>query len=207
MAGCGGGGSSPGGNNQTPDWPSLPPTPPENIDFSLVGFATLNGGTTGGAGGPSVTVTNGTDLQNAIKQGGPRIIYVNGAITPSNSGSLSKIDVKEVNNISIIGVGANGEFDGIGIKVWKASNIIIRNIKVHHVLIGDKDCISIEGPSNNIWVDHCELYNQFQDVGKDDYDALLDAKAESAYLTYSWNKLHDSWKASLNGSGELLCKH
>ncbi len=198
IIGCGGSSKSSNGGIHPPGSSN----PPGNLDVNLVGFAKLNGGTTGGAGGPSVTVTNGIDLQNAIKQGGPRIIYVNGTITPSNSGSLSKIDVKEVNNISIIGAGANGEFDGIGIKVWKASNIIISNIKVHHVLIGDKDCISIEGPSNNIWVDHCELYNQFQGVGKDDYDALLDAKAESAYLTYSWNKLHDSWKASLNGSSE-----
>ncbi|MGE5604590.1 MAG: pectate lyase family protein, partial [Bacteroidota bacterium] len=144
----------------------------------------------------------GTDLQNAIKQGGPRIIYVNDTINLSNSSGLSKIDVKDVNNISIIGVGTKGELNGIGIKVTRASNIIIRNLKIHHVLSGDKDCVSIEGPANNVWVDHCELYNQFDGVDKDYYDALLDAKAESAYLTYSWNKLHDSWKASLCGSSE-----
>lgn len=177
------------------------PTPIINPSFNLVGFATLNGGTTGGQGGPSVTVSTGTALQNAINQGGPRIIYVNGTITTSNS-SDSKINVKDVDNISIIGVGTSGELNGIGIKITRASNIIIRNLKIHHVLSGDKDCISIEGPANNIWVDHCELYNQFSGVDKDYYDALLDAKAESAYLTYSWNKLHDSWKASLCGSSE-----
>lgn len=178
------------------------PTPITNPSFNLVGFATLNGGTTGGQGGPSVTVSTGTALQDAIKQGGPRIIYVNGTINTSNSSGLSKIEIKDVNNISIIGVGTKGELNGIGIKVWRAKNVIIRNLKIHHVLAGDKDCISIEGPSNNIWVDHCELYNQFQGVNKDYYDALLDAKRDTAYLTYSWNKLHDSWKASLNGSSE-----
>ncbi len=178
------------------------PTPITNPSFNMVGFATLNGGTTGGQGGPSVTVTTGTALQDAIKLGGPRIIYVNGTITTSNSSGLSKIEIKDVNNISIIGVGTKGELNGIGIKVWRAKNVIIRNLKIHHVLSGDKDCISIEGPSNNIWVDHCELYNQFQGVDKDYYDALLDAKRDAAYLTYSWNKLHDSWKASLNGSSE-----
>lgn len=177
------------------------PTPITNPSFNLVGFATLNGGTTGGQGGPSVTVTTGTELQNAIKQGGPRIIYVNGTITMGNS-SDSKINIKDVDDISIIGVGTSGEFNGIGIKINRASNIIIRNVKVHHVLSGDKDCISIEGPVNNVWVDHCELYNQFSGVDKDYYDALLDAKKDSSYLTYSWNKLHDSWKASLCGSSE-----
>src|SRR5690606_31403826 len=112
----------------------------------------------------------------------PLTIYVAGTITPANSPGLSKIDVKELKDVSILGVGTSGEFDGIGIKIYKASNIIVRNVKVHHVRIGDKDCISIEGPADHIWIDHCELYNEFQGVGKDYYDALLDAKAQSEYM-------------------------
>ncbi|MFZ5989975.1 MAG: pectate lyase family protein [Bacillota bacterium] len=168
-----------------------------------VGFATLNGGTTGGQGGSVVTVNNGTDLQNAINNKGtqPLTIYVNGTITPSNSSGLSKIDVKDVSDISILGVGTSGEFNGIGIKITRASNIIIRNLKIHHVNIGDKDCIGIEGPANNIWVDHCELYNDL-DHDKDYYDGLLDAKGDCEYITYSWNYLHDSYKTSLVGSSD-----
>jgi pectate lyase len=179
------------------------PSDPVDVSDDLVGFATLNGGTTGGSGGDTVTVSTGTDLQEAIKNKGsnPLTIYVNGTITPSNSEDLSKIDIKEVDDISILGVGTSGEFDGIGIKIWKASNIIIRNVKVHHVDIGDKDCISIEGPSNNIWVDHCELYNDL-DHDKDYYDGLLDAKGESEYITFSFNYLHDSYKTSLVGSSD-----
>jgi pectate lyase len=167
----------------------------------MVGFATLNGGTTGGQGGPTVTVSTGTALQDAVKAGGPRIIYVNGTITPGNSSGLSKIDVKEVSDISILGVGTSGELNGIGIKIWKSSNIIIRNLKIHHVTIGDKDCISIEGPSDHIWVDHCELYNDLNH-DKDYYDGLLDAKKDSEYITYSWNYLHDSYKTCLVGSSD-----
>ena len=173
--------------------------------FKLVGFATENGITTGGQGDPDpVTISDGETLYETIKnkEEGPLTIYINGTITPSNSGSYSKIDIKDVDSISIIGVGTAGEFNGIGLKITRASNIIIRNIKVHHVLTGDKDCISIEGPADHIWVDHCELYNEYQSVNKDYYDGLLDAKAESEYLTYSWNYLHDSWKTMLCGSSE-----
>jgi pectate lyase len=175
-----------------------------SAQFGLTGYATLNGGTTGGAGGKQVTVKTGTDLQNAIKNKGsqPITIFVNGTISPSNSGSLSKIDIKDVSDISIIGIGTSGELNGIGIKVMRASNIIIQNLKIHHVLSGDKDCISIEGPAHHIWVDHCELYNDYAGVDKDYYDGLLDAKAESEYITYSWNYLHDSWKASLVGNSD-----
>jgi pectate lyase len=84
----------------------------------------------------------------------------------------------------------------------RASNIVIRNLRIHHVEIGDKDAISIEGPADHIWVDHCELYAEYEGVDKDFYDGLLDAKAEAEYITYSWNYLHDSWKAALAGSSE-----
>jgi len=174
--------------------------------FNLVGFATVNGGTTGGSGGDVITVTSGTGLQDALKEKqdvtNPLTIFVEGTINLDNSEGLSKIDVKDVNDVSIIGAPPFGEFDGIGIKITRASNIIIRNLKIHHVLSGEKDCISIEGPADHIWVDHCELYNEYQGVDKDYYDGLLDAKAEAEYLTYSWNYLHDSWKTALVGSSE-----
>ena len=185
----------------TPINPTPTPTGGGTPPSGLVGFATLNGGTTGGSGGPTVTVYNGADLQNAIKQGGPRIIRVAGTITPSNSGGLSKIDIKDVNNISILGNGSSGELNGIGIKITRANNIIIRNLKIHHVNTGDKDAISIEGPVRNVWVDHCTLYNDLNH-DKDYYDGLLDAKKDSAYMTFSWNYLYDSYKTSLVGSSD-----
>lgn len=170
-----------------------------DVNFALAGWATENGGTTGGQGGPVVTVSSGQELQDAIDMGGPRVIFVQGTITDAPDG---KINVKDVSDISILGAGNGAEFNGIGIKIWRASNIIIRNLRIHHVTQGDKDCISIEGPSDHIWIDHCELYAEYQGVDKDYYDGLLDAKGEAEYITYSWNHLHDSWKTSLVGSSE-----
>lgn len=177
-------------------------TNPSPSPTGIIGWATQAGGTTGGSGGSTVTCSTGDCIQDAIDDNsGSVIIRVNGTITPSNT-SDSKINVKETSNVSIIGVGSNGEFDGIGIKIWKSSNVIIQNISVHHVDIGDKDCISIEGPSDHIWIDHCELYNEFQGVGKDYYDGLLDAKKDAEYITYSYNYFHDSWKAMLVGNSD-----
>ena len=171
--------------------------------YGLFGYASMTSGTTGGAGGTSVTVNTGTALQAAIRNKGtqPLTIYINGTITLANSPTLTKIDVKDVSDVSIIGFDRLGEFNGIGLKVFRANNIILQNLKVHHVLAstGDGDGIGIEGPANHIWVDHCELYNVYQGVGTDDYDGLLDAKADCQYITFSWNYLHDGWKASLCG--------
>ncbi|TWM23208.1 Pectate trisaccharide-lyase [Bacillus paralicheniformis] len=172
-------------------------------DFSLKGFATLNGGTTGGEGGQTVTVTTGDQLIAALKNKNantPLKIYVNGTITTSNT-SASKIDVKDVSNVSIVGSGTKGELKGIGIKIWRANNIIIRNLKIHEVASGDKDAISIEGPSKNIWVDHNELYHSLN-VDKDYYDGLFDVKRDAEYITFSWNYVHDAWKSMLMGSSD-----
>ncbi|MBD2715199.1 carbohydrate-binding protein [Microvirga sp. STR05] len=184
--------AGPGSRAQTP-----------GATFGLFGYAGATTGTTGGAGGTSVTVNTGAALQTAINGKGaqPLTIYINGTITPANSPGLDKIEVKNKNDISIIGFATLGEFNGIGIKVFRANNIILQNLKVHHVLasFGDGDCISIEGPASHVWVDHCELYNVYQGAGVDDYDGLLDAKSDCEYLTFSWNYLHDAWKASLMG--------
>ncbi|MBN1132006.1 MAG: hypothetical protein JXR52_02810 [Bacteroidales bacterium] len=181
-------------------------TAQEPAMFRLAGFAAMGDGTTGGGGGDTVTVTTGTGLQEALKakqdSQNPLTIFVEGTITLENSPGLSKIDIKEVRDVSVIGKDEGAEFDGIGLKIWKAGNIILRNLKVHHVVEGEGDCISIEGPADHIWVDHCELYNEFPDVDKDYYDGLLDAKRDAEYLTYSWNFLHDSWKTALVGSSE-----
>ncbi|GGY61527.1 pectate lyase family protein [Marinobacter zhanjiangensis] len=169
-----------------------------------IGFATMNGGTTGGAGGETVTVSTGAELYQVLKDkrgdDTPLRIVVNGRITPANTGE-SKIDVKDTRNVTIIGATGGAEFDGIGIKLNRAHNVIVRNLIIHEVDTGDKDAIGIEGESTNIWIDHNELYASL-DVGKDHYDGLLDTKRGSEYITISYNYLHDSWKASLHGSSD-----
>jgi pectate lyase len=177
----------------------------DQADFALVGWAAENGGTTGGKGGRTVNASTGAAIMTALSEqqdaSTPLTILVTGTITEANSG-VNKIDVKDVRDVSIIGAGDGAELDGIGLKIVRASNIVIRNLHIHHVLSGDKDGISIEGPADHIWIDHCELNSEYQGVDKDLYDGLLDVKAEAEYITYSWNYMHDSWKTSLVGSSE-----
>jgi pectate lyase len=166
------------------------------------GFASLNGGTSGGGGGRSVTVSTGSGLQAAIDSAtsatGPVTISIDGVITPQNSdGNAILIDGRS--NVSIVGVGEGAEFDGIGIHIkGGSSNLVIRNLEIHHVAIGTKDAISIEGPSRNIWIDSNEFYSTM-DVGKDFYDGLVDIKRGAEYITISNNYFHDHHKASLVG--------
>ncbi len=163
------------------------------------GFAAMQGGTSGGAGGKTITVTTGAQLQAAINgASGPLTIVVDGRITAANSGA-SEIAIDGRSNISIIGAGAGAEFDGIGIRVTDgSSNLIIRNLKIHDVAGGSGDAIGIEGPSRNIWIDSNELYSTM-DVAKDHFDGLLDIKRGAEYITVSNNHFHDHHKVSLVG--------
>ena len=126
---------------------------------------------------------------------------MDGTITPDNSGTATKFDIKDMNDVSIIGVGNSALFDGIGIKIWRANNVIVRNITVRYVRIGDKDHITIDGPSSNIWIDHNTFYNSL-DVHKDYYDELVSGKGDINNITLSYNILRDSWKTSPRGSSD-----
>lgn len=171
---------------------------------TVQGFASLDNGTTGGAGGTWVVATTGQDIVAALaskkNNQTPLTIYVNGTITPDNSGT-NQFDVKDMNNVSIIGVNGNALFDGIGINIVRANNVIVRNLTMRWVRIGQKDHISIDNNSRNIWIDHNEFYNSL-DVGKDFYDELASGKGDIDKVTLSYNHFHDSWKTSLWGSGD-----
>lgn len=188
----------------------------ERDEFKLSGFALLNGGTTGGTGGKEIIVTSLTqvnDLLNTRRKSNdtsPLIIKINEKIS-----GAGKIDIKEVRNITVIGAGESGELQGIGINIYKSSNIIICNLKIHHTL-APLDGIGIDN-SSNIWVDHCEIYNMIGDCNGDGvvdtkgdipggdidwFDGLLDVKGSSEYITVSWNYFHDAYKTTLVGSSD-----
>lgn len=64
-----------------------------------LGWATVDGNVTGGEGGTKVTVTNKTELMNALKGTDKKIIYVDGEIDFSGL-----TNVKSVQNKTIIGM-------------------------------------------------------------------------------------------------------
>jgi len=200
--------SSDGGSSSSNSSSSSDPGGPGTLTCAAAntvpGFASLGNGTTGGEGGREVTVTNGVELVAAlatqINNPNPLKIWVDGTITAANSGGASKFDVKDMDNVSIIGL-PGSLFDGIGIKIWRANNIIVRNVTMRYVNIGDKDHIGLEGPASNVWIDHNQFYNSL-DVHIDFYDELVSGKGNIDNITVSYNYFHDSWKTSLWGSSD-----
>ena len=183
----------------------------------IEGFAAY-ANVTGGAGGPVITVTTGTELNAALcgvrngNRTAPVIIMVDGTINHSNTTSQGcdtqndVIEIKNTSNISIIGVGTNALFDEIGIHVRSASNIIIQNVHIRNVKKSGSptsnggDAIGMETNVDRVWIDH----NWLEASGgeKDGYDSLLDMKAGVTNVTVSYNIFNDSSRAGLIGSSD-----
>ncbi|KAH7165440.1 pectin lyase fold/virulence factor [Dactylonectria macrodidyma] len=154
----------------------------------LVGYGD---GTTGGGSGSGTTVTSCSELESAISAGG--VITI--------SGILSGCDILELSSdTTIIGSGADSGLTGGGFRLKAVENVILRNLKMNDPPEG-KDLIDIE-ESTYIWVDHCDLSAEGITGDKDFYDGLLDIKRASDFVTISWTKFSDHWKASLIGHSD-----
>ncbi len=167
-------------------------------NFGLFGFATLNGGTTGGAGGATVTATTVDQLRGFCAQAGPLIIRVAGTITGNES-------IRVSSNKSILGapgahlvgigftIGANSQFGQIG-------NVIIRNLIMEKPL-APIDKVTVQYGAHNVWIDHNEFFSDL-DHGIDFYDGQVDVTHGADFITVSWNVFHDHFKNSLVGNSE-----
>ncbi|MBL7253472.1 RICIN domain-containing protein [Paractinoplanes lichenicola] len=145
-------------------------------------------GTTGGAGGTTVTVTTYADLLRYATAAEAYVIRVSGTITVTPYGN--EIAVKS--NKTIVGVGTTGRiknggfFLGAGVR-----NVIIRNLTIGDTAMAsddpddkdfDYDGIQMDTASN-VWIDH----NTFTNIN----DGYIDSRKDSTNITVSWNRLGD----------------
>jgi pectate lyase len=149
-------------------------------ESSPVGWGSQNGGTTGGAGGATVTVTSASALDSVLQSSSAMIIKVSGMI------SLSGMH-KVASNKTVQGVGSSSGITGGGLNIASAKNVIIRNMVFKNA---DDDSINVQY-STNVWIDHNDLSNG--------YDGLVDIKRASDYVTVSWNRTHGHDKNMLLG--------
>jgi len=114
-------------------------------NFAMMGFATTEGGTTGGAGGQVVTPTTLAELkQYAEDKTTPYVIRITkefntgvsvnidatGAISSTGATKTTYGDIIKLgSNKTLVGIGSAAFFNRIGIVIQTKSNIVIRNIK------------------------------------------------------------------------------
>ncbi|MBO1330903.1 polysaccharide lyase family 1 protein [Streptomyces sp. VRA16 Mangrove soil] len=183
------------------------------------GYATQNGGTTGGAGGTTVKATTGTQIHQALcgRAAGdtPITIEVEGTINHANTSKVSGescntadgvIELKQISNVTIVGVGSGAVFDQLGIHIRESSNIIIQNVTVQNVkksgtpTSNGGDAIGMETDVHNVWVDHVNLIASGGE--SDGYDGLFDLKDNTRYVTLSYSTLRNSGRGGLVNSSD-----
>jgi pectate lyase len=186
---------------------------------TATGYASQNGGTTGGAGGETVRASTGTEIHEALcgraSSDTPIIIEVEGTINHGNTSDVDGdscntaddvIELKQISNVTIVGVGGGAVFDQLGIHIREASNIIIQNVTIRNVKKSGSptsnggDAIGMESDVRNVWVDHTTLEAS---GGEDEgFDGLFDMKNNTQYVTLSYSILRNSGRGGLVGSSE-----
>jgi pectate lyase len=168
-----------------------------------VGFAAVNffgqNGTTGGAGGPVVTVTTTAQFLDYIGRPGPHVIQVSGTITLPTGSTDGMHNV--TSDKTIVGLGSGARLIGGGLNIGlpvdddvttpqanAVHNVIIRNLSISGAT---DDLINVQMFSHHIWIDHNDLSNGD--------DGAVDIKRGSDFVTVSWNRFHDHDKTLLLG--------
>ncbi|HSC88270.1 MAG TPA: hypothetical protein VLC09_13400 [Polyangiaceae bacterium] len=213
------GGTSSGGSNSTGGGSSTGGSSSCNTAVrapSAVGYGRL---TTGGQGGNTITVSTGTQLHAALcgraADDTPLIIRVNGTLTPGNttkqSGSCNTadgvIEIKDVANITIQGVGTAGVLDQVGLHIRNSSNIIVQNLTIKNVRKSNTstpsnggDAIGMETDVDRVWIDHNLIFGST--TQGEEHDGLIDFKAHVTNVTVSYNHLHTGGRGGLIGSND-----
>lgn len=153
---------------------------------AVVGWASQNGGVTGGGTATPTVVTNYNDLKAAITSASVKVVHISGTITIPAGGRISFQDQSAKTIFGLPGsrlVSNDLTKDGSGIMyVKRCSNVILRNVTFEGPGAYDTDGwdnITFDA-STNIWIDHCEF--------QDGMDGNLDIKNAADYITVTWCK-------------------
>lgn len=162
-----------------------------------IGWASLNGGTSGGAGGDTVRVNTRSQFVFYAAATAPYVILVEDTIRFNR---YERVPIRA--NKTIVGAGTGATLLDAGIEI-KGNNVIVRNLRITGSYDGDwdgkthsTDAITVYG--KNVWIDHCDLSASA--------DGLLDIRSDGGnpadYVTISWTKLSNHNKVMLFGAGD-----
>ncbi|KFF95185.1 pectate lyase [Streptomyces scabiei] len=157
-------------------------------ETSPTGFAAVNAlgqnGTTGGAGGATVTATTTEQFLQYIDTVGPLVIRVQGTVDIT-----SKQGVRP--HKTIVGVGSSAVVNGGGLDFYRSYNVIVRNLRFTGA---EDDAVNVGQESHHIWIDHNEFVAPL--------DGAVDVVRGAEYVTVSWNWFNKTDKSMLLGHSD-----
>ncbi|WP_054512933.1 polysaccharide lyase family 1 protein [Chryseobacterium sp. ERMR1:04] len=161
------------------------------------GWASQNGGTTGGGTAAETTVTTYAQLKAALENTAVKVVKITGTITITTRLSLQDQTGKTVYGASgakLVSTDQTASGSGI-INIKRCDNIIIRNLIFEGPGAYDTDGWdnAILDDCRNVWIDHCEF--------RDGVDGNFDIKNKSDFVTVSYTKFHYLKTPKPGGSG------
>jgi pectate lyase len=145
------------------------------ISKAVDGWATQGGGTTGGAGGSTVTVSTLSAFTSAVTGTTAKIINVSGTI------NLGSSDFDIGSNKTIIGVGSSSGFIG-DLRAKGQTNLILQNLNFTNPNgVGDADGLTFQ-KTTRYFVTHCTFVQCT--------DGEFDQTHACDYGTVSWCKFY-----------------
>lgn len=195
-AGTSPGDAPPAPSDGAPGQGSTPPCPVPAFltdEPRPIGWAAMNGGTTGGGAAAPVLVTTLDALNAAVAGTTPAVIYVQGA--------LARGTVTIGSNKTIIGCSGTASLNG-HVELLGSVNVIVRNLAIVgyncappdvDVTLGGKcgdgtDAITVERSAHNLWFDHAAV--------SDGSDGNFDIIRGSDFITISHTKFSYSGQRS-----------
>ncbi|EJL69994.1 pectate lyase family protein [Chryseobacterium populi] len=161
------------------------------------GWASQNGGTTGGGTAAETTVSTYAQLKAAIENTSVKVIKVTGTITVTARLSFQDQTGKTIYGASgakLVSTDQTASGSGI-INIKRCNNIVIRNLIFEGPGAYDTDGWdnAILDDCRNVWIDHCEF--------RDGVDGNFDIKNKSDFVTVSYTKFHYLKAPKPGGSG------
>ncbi|WP_018343839.1 Ig-like domain-containing protein [Cytophaga aurantiaca] len=165
----------------------------------VVGWATQNGGVTGGGTATPTVVTTYAALKTALTTTSVKVVHVSGTITFPTNG---RITIQDTDGKTIIGlagsrmISVDKTSSGSGILyVKRTTNLIMRNLTFE-----GPGAYDVDGNDNltfddvqNAWVDHCDF--------QDGMDGNFDMKNMTNYISVTWCKFSYNKPPIAGGSG------
>ncbi|GAC1313809.1 MAG: hypothetical protein NVSMB24_37570 [Mucilaginibacter sp.] len=153
------------------------------VSSALMGYAMVNGTTTGGTGGQTVTISTLADLKTAVADSTAKIVYVSGHILGNGDDP-----VYVGSNTTIIGK-PGAIIEGISLYVFSVNNIIIQNITFRNYVTDA--AVMIKFAATHIWVDHCDFATD-RNQGWAYWGKDISITNASDFVTVSWSRFHDT---------------
>ena len=160
---------------------------------------------TGGAGGDTVVATTGRDFVDFVGSDEPLVVMVQGYLFVPARRRLQRDDDDEAallpavggheiaSHKTILGVGDDAMISNGWVKVTRATNVIIQNVRFSGAVFSEGDAITLRA-ATYVWIDHCSF-----DAAK---DGLVDVVDGSRMVTISWSRFSHHNKGILIGNSD-----